>query len=185
MKTKDFLVIAIFPLCVLMIPLVAMQFTKEVNWTFSDFAIMWVVLSIPTFLFRLLVTRPQPWTYKLGAALAVVTGFLITWVNLAVQIIGDENPAFVLYFVALLIGLVGVGVSRLQPAGLAKAAFATAAALFVIPVIAVYFWPSDFHPGVLPVFFGNTCLVLAFVVSGLLFNYSAGKGLTPNETRPA
>lgn len=185
MKTKDFLIVAIFPLCVLMIPFVAMQFTQEVNWTFSDFAVMWVVLSIPTFLFRLLVTRPQPVTYKLGAALAVVTGFFITWVNLAVQIIGDENPAFILYFVALLVGLAGVGLSRLQPAGMAKAAFATAAALFLVPIIAVLFWPSDFDPGVAPVFFGNTLLVLAFVTSGLLFNHAAGKRLEMPEPRTA
>lgn len=185
MKTKDFLIVAFFPLAVLAIPLVAMRFTREVNWTFSDFAVMWVVLTVPTFLFRLLVTRPHPLTYKLGAAIAVVTGFFITWVNLAVQIIGDDNPAFILYFVALLIGLVGVGVSRLQPAGMAKAAFATAAALFLVPIIAVICWPSDFSPGVLPIFFGNTLLVLAFVASGLLFNHAAGRRLTQNETQPA
>lgn len=186
MKTKDLLIIALFPLAVLAIPLVAMEFTREVNWTLSDFVAMWFVLTIPTFLFRLLVTRPQPWTYKLGAAIAVVTGFFITWVNLAVQIIGDENPAFVLYFVALLVGLVGVGISRLQPAGMAKAAFATAASLFLIPIIAVIFWPVDFSPGVLPVFFGNTVLVLAFVVSGVLFRHAAGQtaGRT-RETQPA
>lgn len=185
MRTKDFVIVALFPLAVLLIPLVAMQFTNEVKWTASDFAVMWVVLSLPTFLFRFLVKRPQPWTYKLGAAVAVVTGFMITWVNLAVQIIGDDNPAFVLYFLALLIGLIGVGISRLQPAGLAKAAFGTAAALFLVPIIAVFFWPSDFSPGVLPVFFGNTVLVMAFVVSGLLFNHAAGKGLTRNETQAA
>lgn len=179
MKTKDFLIIALFPLAVLSIPLVAMQFTTDVKWTLSDFLAMWVVLSVPTFLFRLLVTRPQPLTYKLGAALAVVTGFLITWVNLAVQIIGDDNPAFVLYFLALLVGLIGVGLSRLQPTGMAKAAFGTAAALFLVPIIAVIFWPSDFDPGVLPVFFGNTLLVLAFIVSGLLFRHAASQAARP------
>jgi hypothetical protein len=186
MKTKDFLIVALFPLCVLAIPLVAMQFTREVNWTASDFAVMWVVLSIPTFLFRLLVTRQGiSLSYKLGAAVGIVAGFLMTWVNLAVQIIGDDNPAFVLYILAALVGLAGVALSRFQPAALAKAAYATAAAVFVIPIIAVICWPSDFDPGVLPVFVGNTVLSLTFVVSGLLFNHAAGRGIQTTGARTA
>jgi hypothetical protein len=176
MKTKDYLIVALVPLAVLLIPLVAMQFTTEVNWTGSDFAIMWVVLSVPTFLYRLLVTRQRAsLPYRLGAGLAVVTGFLMTWVNLAVQIIGHENPANFLYFGVILIGVIGVGVARFQPAGLAKAAFATAAVTFVVPVIAFFAWPTDFSPGVPQVFMLNSGFVLLFAGAGLLFRQAASQ----------
>jgi len=183
MKIKDYLIVALVPLAVLMIPLVAMQFTTAVNWTGSDFAIMWVVLSVPTFLYRLLVSRQ--WAslpYRLGAGLAVVTGFLMTWVNLAVQIIGHDNPANLLYLFVILIGLIGVGLARFQPAGLAKAAFAMAAATFLVPVIAFFAWPTDFSPGVPQVFMLNGGFALLFAGAGLLFRHAAsqpiGSGLT-------
>lgn len=185
MKTKDFLIVGLFPLAVLLIPLGAMQFTREVNWTLSDFVIMWVVLTIPTFLFRLLMTRAHNLPYKLGAAVGLMTGFLMTWVNLAVQIIGHDNPANVLYFGVALLGLAGVGFSRFQPAGLARTAFVAAGATFLVPVIAVLAWPADFSPGVLPVFVGNTMMAGMFAVSGLLFRHAAGQTGATGEGQAA
>jgi hypothetical protein len=180
MKTKDYLIVALVPLAVLLIPLVAMQFTTEVNWTGSDFAIMWVVLVAPTFLFRLLVTRPcSNLPYRLGAGLAVVTGFLMTWVNLAVQIIGHDNPANLLYLLVVLIGLIGVGLARFQPAGLAKTAFTTTAATFLVPVIAFFAWPTDFSPGVPQVFMLNSGFVLLFAGAGLLFRQATARSSAP------
>lgn len=174
MQKKDWLIVALAPFPVLMIPLVGVIFSREWKWTFSDFVVAWVVIAAATFVFRLLVTRKLAnLAYKAGAGLAVVAGFLLTWINLAVQIIGDENPAFLLYFVVVLIGLGGVGLSRFQPAGMAKAAFETAAAIFLVPVIAVIFWPSDFSPGPMKVFIMNSVFVLMFAGSGLLFRHAA------------
>jgi hypothetical protein len=71
-------------------------------------------------------------------------------------------------------GLVGVSLSRFQPASLARVAFSMAGALFLIPVIAVLAWPSDFSPGVPQVFLLNGGFVLMFVISGLLLRHAAG-----------
>lgn len=170
MKTKDYLLVVLAPVPLLLIPLVGVMVSREWKWTWHDFAVAWAILASTTFAYRLLATRQgSNLNYKLGAGLAVAAGFLVTWINLAVQIIGDENPAFVLYFVALLIGLVGVGLSRFHPAGLARAAFATAAAIFLIPIVAVLCWPSDFSPGVPQVFALNLIFVLMFAAAGLLF----------------
>lgn len=175
MKTKDYLIVALAPLPVLLIPLIGnLASPSNWKWTGSDFVVAYCLLASVTFVYRLLATRK--WsnvTYKLAAGLAVATGFFLTWINLAVQIIGDENPAFVLYFVVVLIGLTGVGLSRFSPAGMAKAAYATAAATFLVPVIAYFAWPVDFSPGVVPVFFLNGCFVAGFAVSGLLFRLAA------------
>ena len=176
MKTRDYLIVALAPLPVLLIALLGNTFVAGWNWKWNDFVFAWVVIAGATFLFRLLATRKLAnLAYRLGAGLAILAGFLVFWVTAAVQIIGEENPANPLYVLALLIGLVGVGLSRFQPARLAKAAFATAGALFLIPVIAVIFWPADFSPGVPQVFVLNSVFVLMFVASGLLFRHAAGR----------
>lgn len=170
MKTKDYLVAALAPLPVLLIPLVGTMVSEEWKWTLSDFVVAWVLLAGATFAYKLMATRKAAnSTYRAGAGLAVAAGFLLTWINLAVQIIGDENPAFVLYFVVVLIGLAGVGLARFRPTGMANAAFTTAAATFLVPVIAVILWPTDFSPGVPQVFALNFGFVALFAGAGLLF----------------
>ncbi len=68
-----------------------------------------------------------------------------------------------------------LGLARLQPGGMAKVAFGMAAALFLIPVVAVIFWPADFSPGVAKVFLLNFAFVLIFIVAGLLFRHAAAQ----------
>ncbi len=186
MKTKDYLVGALAPLPVLLIPLVGMRISAEWKWTSHDFLFAWIVLAVAILVFRLLATRRfANFAYKAGAGLAVLTGFLISWVTAAVGIIGDENPANALYLGVVLTGLVGIGLARFQPAGMAKAAFVTAAVTFVVPIVAFIFWPVDFSPGVLPVFFLNGCFVLMFVVAGLLFRQAAGRFAKSGEAQSA
>lgn len=142
----------------------------------SDFIAAWVLLAGTTFAYRLLATRKAAnFAYRAGAGLAVAAGFLLTWINLAVQIIGDDNPGNLLYFLVILGGLIGVGVSRFQPANLAKVAFGMAATLLLVPVVAVLAWPADFSPGMPQVFLLNGCFVLLFAGAGLLFRHAAGQ----------
>lgn len=176
MKKKDYLVIALLPLALLLIPLTGQLTVDGWNWTGSDFVFAWVVFSIATFIYRFLAARKfANFAYKAGAGLAVLTGFLVFWITAAVQIIGDENPANVLYLGVILTGLSGVALSRFQPAGMAKAAFATAAVTFVVPIVGVILKPSDFSPGILQVFMLNGFFVVMFIVSGLLFRQAASQ----------
>lgn len=180
MKTRDYLIVGLAPMPVLLIALWGNTYVEGWNWNPGSFVFAWVIIAGAAFIYRLLATRTfANLAYRLGAGLAVLAGFLVFWVTAAVQIIGEENPANPLYILALLIGLIGVGVSRFQPARLARAAFATAAALFLIPVIAVIFWPADFSPGVPQVFALNSGFVLMFVVSGLLFRRAAAHSPRP------
>ena len=180
MKRKDFLIVALAPLPVLLIPLVGMQVSKEWNWNLGSFVFGWVVIAGATFVYKLLATRTVAnFTYRLGAGLAVAAGFLLIWISAAVQIIGDENPGNMLYLGVILTGLVGVGLARFQPRGMARAAFARALATFLVPVIAFLAWPTDFSPGVEKVFLLNSCFVLMFVGAGLLFRHAAAPTPAP------
>lgn len=187
MKTKDFLVVALAPLLLLLVPLVAMQFTAEVNWTAFDFVAMWVILAGAGLGYKLLATRKTAnLAYRAGAALAVAAGFLIVWLNLAVGIIGSEdNPANLLYGAVLLVGVVGAGLARLQPQGMARASFAAAGATFLVPVIAFLIWRPDFSPGVAKVFLLNFFFVLMFAGAGWLFLHAANRASGAGLATPA
>lgn len=113
----------------LLLPLVAMQFTAEVNWDGFDFAVMGALLLAVCSACELALRRSGDWFYRAGFAGAVGTGFLLIWANLAVGYIGDEgNPWNLLFAGVLAVALLGAIMARFRPAGMARAMAATAAA---------------------------------------------------------
>ncbi len=68
---------------ILMIPLVAMQFTDEVVWQVGDFIVAGVLLSGAGLLFWRVSRRMQKFSHKAIAALIVLAMLLVVWVNLA------------------------------------------------------------------------------------------------------
>lgn len=183
MQKKDYLIVALLPLALLLIPLTGQLTVSGWHWKWNDFLMAWVIFSITTWFCRFLMTRPMAnLAYKAGVALAVLAGFLIFWITAAVQIIGDENPGNILYLGVILTGLTGVGLARFKPAGMARAAFITAAVTFLVPVIAFIFWPVDFSPGAEKVFFLNGIFVLMFAAAGLLFRHAAVSTRVPTPS---
>ena len=92
----------------LALPFVAMQFDTGVNWTASDFAVFGAMLLMVGIPLELVARSSPSWTYRGAALLALLGAFLTVWANLAVGIVGSEdNPANLLFFAALMIGLVG------------------------------------------------------------------------------
>lgn len=72
----------------LLIPLVAMQFTNEVAWTLSDFIVM-AILLLGTGLLCELVLRKVRTTYnRLFVCGAILVAFLVIWAELAVGLFG-------------------------------------------------------------------------------------------------
>jgi hypothetical protein len=177
MQKKDYFIVALAPVPLLLIALWGNLFVKGWNWNPGAFVLLWVVVAAATFVYRLLATsQAANLPFRLGVGLAVVASFLLGWITLAVKVIGEENPANLFYFLIILGGLVGVGLARFQPAALAKVAFAMAGAILLVPVLALLFWPeSDFSPGVEKVFILNGVFVAMFVVSGLLLRHAAGQ----------
>lgn len=182
MKRKDWIIVALVPSALLLVPITGQLTVEGWNWKWNDFVVAWVIFGITTWFFRFLVTRPMAnLPYKAGAALAVVTGFLITWCDLAAQIIGEDNPGNVFYLLTILGGFIGVGVARFRPAGLAWVAFAMATALFFIPIVAVLRWPADFSPGYPKVQLLSSVLAAIYIASGLLFRRAALQAATSSN----
>jgi hypothetical protein len=167
---------------ILLIPLVAMQFTEEVKWGVFDFIFMGALLFCTGLAFVLLARKARTVSYKAGVGIALAAGLLLVWVNAAVGIIGSDEAFNVLYLGALAVGVVGALVARFEPPGMARAMFATALALALVPVVALILWPSvviDEPPGAVGVFILNSFFVLLFVVSALLFRRAAGSPAYP------
>lgn len=109
--------------------------------------------------------------YAVGVALAAV--FVLIWMNAAVGGILGDNPANMMYFGVLLIGLIGTIIARLEPRGMARALFVTAFAVALIPAIALSIGASAFANGVVAVFGLHAVFAMLFVGSALLFRRAA------------
>lgn len=178
MQNKRLVRIVIAIITLLAIPLVAMQFTDEVNWSASDFIIMGIMLSVAGALFEIGARFSKNTPYRVGLATAVGTGFLLTWMNLAVGIIGSENnPANQLFFPVVIIGFFGALLSVFKARGLAIAALTTAIAQFLVPIVALLIYQPEFGPGegpgVVGVFILNSIFVGLWLVSARLFKNAA------------
>lgn len=122
----------------LLLPAVAMRFTREVDWSAGDFVVMGIMLGSVCVAFEVAVRLAQSHAYVVAAGIAVVTGFLMTWSNLAVGIIGDEgNPANLMFFGVLLVALAGAAIVRLAPRGMARVMRVTAAAQLATAIAAL------------------------------------------------
>lgn len=117
-------------LLLLALPLVAMQFAKDVVWTLSDFIIFGIMLLMVGVPLELTARLSRNWAYRAGAALALLSMFLVIWANLAVGIVGSEdNPANALFFGALLVGWGAAAGARFRARGMVVAMIVTAVAL--------------------------------------------------------
>jgi len=112
-----------------LLPLVAMQFTTEVNWSPGDFLLFGLMLLVTGGALELLLRAGRSTTYRLAAVIAVLTGFFLVWANLAVGLVGDErNPDNLWFFALPLVGLVGAALARLRPRGMMFTMLVVAAA---------------------------------------------------------
>lgn len=77
-------------------------------------------------------------TYRAGVGVAVGTALFLLWAMGALGIIGIEgDPADLMYFGVLAVGIGGAIVARFQTDGMARAMLVTAAATGVVGVIAL------------------------------------------------
>ncbi|MFD1787781.1 hypothetical protein ACFSC3_09360 [Sphingomonas floccifaciens] len=122
----------------LLLPFVAMQFTREVQWDAFDFLVFGIMLLVAGGAFDLLTRMGGGWPYRIGAAIGVFAGFFLIWVNLAVGIIGSEdNPANILYALVITIAVGGAIVSHARARGMSRTFALAAVAQVAIGALAL------------------------------------------------
>ena len=88
MKNKRLIWIVLTVVLLLLIPLIAMQFTDEVNWTLSDFAVAGVLLLGTGLMFDLVMRKVNKIKHRIVIYLAILVVLLLIWAELAVGIFG-------------------------------------------------------------------------------------------------
>jgi len=169
--------VALVTVLLLLVPLLAMQFTPEVNWSPMDFAVGGVLLFIAGMSWMLLSARSAAIAYRLAAAIAVSTALLLAWGNLAVGLIGSEHdPANLMYAGVIGVAIIGVLAARGRAAGLSRALFATALAQALVAAIALMggLGASE-PPGRWGILILNGGFVALFALSGWLFARAASR----------
>ncbi|MEJ5961810.1 hypothetical protein [Pedobacter immunditicola] len=111
--------------------------------------------------------------YRYGVGVAMTAVLFLAWMNVAVGGILGDNPANMMYFGVLFVGLFGAVIADLQPLGMSQALFATAFAMILVPVVALIIGTPAFNNGVWAVFGLHAVFAMLFVGSAMLFGKAA------------
>lgn len=163
------------PAGLLLTPAVAMQFSREVDWSAFDFIVMGVLLFGSAGAIDLTIRLNGSVAYRLGAAIAVLTSFLLVWINGAVGMIGNEdNPANLLFMGVIVIALVGSVIARFGAKGMARAMFAACFAQAAIAVTVLGAgWGAEDPPGTAGLVTLIACFAGMWLLAGGLFAKAA------------
>lgn len=89
-------------------------------WTLSDFVIMGILLGSVGLGIEFLVRHAGNVFVRLGAIVAVLAAFLTIWVNLAVGMIGDDEPYNLLFLIPMSVVFLGGVAVKLRPDAMVK-----------------------------------------------------------------
>ncbi|NVK21995.1 MAG: hypothetical protein HWD86_05720 [Kangiellaceae bacterium] len=84
--TKSFFALFIIMALILSIPLVAMQFTEQVNWNLMDFLIVGFLIFAAGSIFILISRKLGSTILKWLAGIVILGLLLLTWAHLAVDL---------------------------------------------------------------------------------------------------
>ena len=88
MQNKRLIIIVLTSAILLLIPLIGMQFTDEVNWTLGDFVIAGALLFGTGLMCELVIRKVKKINYRIAICVALLVLFLLVWAELAVGIFG-------------------------------------------------------------------------------------------------
>ena len=87
-QNKSFKMIVGTTAFLLLIPLIAMQFTTEVNWNLMDFVVAGILLFGFGLLIEFALRKIKKFNFRILALVSIVVVFLLIWAELAVGIFG-------------------------------------------------------------------------------------------------
>jgi hypothetical protein len=155
---------------ILLLPLLAMQFTDEVNWDLTDFLVAGTLLFGTGLTYQLAARKSGNILYRVALGIAIMAALLLVWINLAVGFFGSqENPANLMYIGVLAVGIIGANIARLRPHGMSIALFATALAHTLVVVIALIAGLGYPNSGPREIVIVNGFFIMVWVGSAWLF----------------
>lgn len=175
---------ALITMVLLLVPLLAMQFTNEVRWDETDFVVAGLLLFGTGFSYKLIAMQSKNIIYRAAVATALGAGLFLIWSNLAVGIIGSEdNVGNLMYFGIILVLIASTFTARFRPKGMAIALFVTALAQGLTIAIALLSGMQHYpHSSVYEIIIVNGFFITLFLISAGLFWYAAGQTGRKSET---
>jgi hypothetical protein len=150
----------------LLLPLAAMQFTDEVNWSASDFLFAALLAGGAGVVFDLVVRRSPNRAYRAGVGFGLAATVLIIWANGAVGMIGsEENPLNLMFAGVLVLALTGAVLARFRASGMARGMTVAAIAHLLACGLGL---PADPHGAILSAGFATL-----WVLSAISFSKAA------------
>jgi hypothetical protein len=150
----------------LLVPAVAMRFTREVDWTAFDFMFAAILIGGVGIAFEAAVRMTANIAYRAGIAVALAAIFLLVWVNGAVGMIGSENNPYNLLFIGVIVlALAGAVAARFRAAGMARAMIVAAVAQAAVGAAGI---SADLRGGIL-----STAFAGLWLLSAALFRQAA------------
>ncbi|MGQ0801136.1 MAG: hypothetical protein ACT4NL_13650 [Pseudomarimonas sp.] len=148
----------------LLVPLLATQFSAEMQWDAADFLVFGTMLAVACGSLQLALRKSRNLAYLSAVGLVVATVFALVWITLAVGIIGDEsNRANLLFVGVLVIGASLAITARFQPRGMVRALLVMACAQALVAFVAIGFgW--GFKAALV-----TACLTVPMLLSAALF----------------
>jgi len=172
--TRSTIGIVLAPVSILVLPLLAMQFTDEMAWGVFDFVLA-AVLLMGIGLVYALVRKAGNRAYRAAVGIAIVTALFLVWMVGALGVIGETGDrADLMYGAVLVVGIVGAVVARFRPEGMARALLATALVQALVAVIALLAGKHEAAiSSVAEIVLLNGIFVVLFIGSAWLFRHAA------------
>ncbi|MFT3911961.1 MAG: hypothetical protein QM737_21225 [Ferruginibacter sp.] len=88
LQNKRLLIIMLIVAFLLLIPLIAMQFSNEINWSTFDFIVAGALLFGTGLLCEVVIRKVRNVRYRIAICAVVLVALMLIWVELAVGIFG-------------------------------------------------------------------------------------------------
>jgi hypothetical protein len=156
-------------------------------WTLSDYGFAGLLFALAGGAVELGLLASSNIAYRLGTMVAVVTAFLLIWVNAAVGFLGNEaNPANAVFGIVLLVALSGAVLARFAAHGMARAMAAAAIAQALAGIIGWNLgWASPGKAGLYEVALGTGIFCTLWAISAALFVRAARQSAQRRTASPS
>lgn len=116
-------------------------------------------------------------SYRSALGIALLTALILIWLSLGVGIIGrDGDPANLMYFGVIAVGVIGAVIARFKPIGMARALLAMACTQAVVMAIALMAGMGRPWSGPAELLLLNGFFIALFCGSAWLFRRAAQTG---------
>jgi hypothetical protein len=150
----------------ILLPLALLKVADPIAWAIEDLPFAFLMIAAVGLAAEVAMRLPGAWTFRAGTALALGTGLLLVWGNLAVGFAGSEdNSINNIFFAVPAVALAGGLITGFRASGMRAALIATAIAQVLAGFLAL---AAGHFTGPLTIAFTGLWLV-----SALLFHRSA------------